>query len=182
MASTLTSMYGRLELVVFPSTNAADVLAQKGPGSVTGRQVVSTTTETLDFVQDNLLLLLEASHGTTMNTTTSLMYFLSHPDNRDCLEHVRSEVQKISAADLTGNDQPSLSDLKHEMLYCDGRINEAMRLYPIVGSVLIHLPKGKGRSTELRDGTQLSHRTTISHRIDFECLTRYRISPAFTRT
>jgi cytochrome P450 len=111
-------------------------------------------TETLDVVQDNLLLLLEASHGTTMNVTTNLMYFLNHPDNHDCLERVRSEVQNISAAASTGNGHPSLSDLKHEMPYCDGCINEAQRLCPIVGSVMLHLQKGK--SIELRDGTHLS--------------------------
>jgi cytochrome P450 len=113
-------------------------------------------TETLDVVQDNLILLLQASHSTTMNVTTSLMYFLNHPDNRDCLERVRSEVQKISTAASTGNDHPSLSDLRHEMPYCDGCINEAQRLCPIVGSVILHLSKGKGKSIELRDGTQLS--------------------------
>jgi cytochrome P450 len=112
-------------------------------------------TETLDVVQDNLLLLLEASHGTTMNVTTSLMYFLNHPDNRDCLERVRKEVQKVSAAASTGNGHPSLSDLKHKMPYCDACINEAMRICPFAGSVLLHLPKGKGKSIELRDGTQL---------------------------
>jgi cytochrome P450 len=113
-------------------------------------------TEALQVIQDNLLLLLEASHGTTMNATTSLMYFLNHPENRDCLERVRSEVHKISAAASTGDDHPSLLDLKHEMPYCDGCINEAMRLCPIVGSIILHLPKGKGKSIELRDGTQLS--------------------------
>jgi cytochrome P450 len=112
--------------------------------------------ETLGVVQDNLLLLLEASHSTTMNATTSLVYFLNHPDNRDCLERVRSEVQNISAAASTGDNHPSLSDLKHEMPYCDGCINETMRLCPIIGSVILHLSKGKGKSIELRDGTQLN--------------------------
>jgi cytochrome P450 len=112
-------------------------------------------TETLGVVQDNLILLLEASHMTTMNVTTSLMYFLNHPDNRDCLERVRSEVQTVSkAASTAGNDHPSLSDLKHEMPYCDGCINEAQRLCPIIGSILLHIPKGK--SLDLRDGTHLS--------------------------
>jgi cytochrome P450 len=111
-------------------------------------------TETLDVIQDNLMLLLDASHSTTMNVTTSLMYFLNHPDNRDCLERVRSEVQKISTAASTGNDHPSLSDLKHEMPYCDGCINEAQRLCPMIGSILLHLSKGK--SIELREGTLLS--------------------------
>jgi cytochrome P450 len=113
-------------------------------------------TETLDIVQDNLILLLEASHSTTMNVTTSLMYFLNHPDNRDCLERVRSEVQNISTEASTGNGHPSLSDLKDEMPYCDGCIKETQRLCPIIGSVILHLPKGKGKSIELRDGTHLS--------------------------
>lgn len=49
---------------------------------------------------DNLDLLLEASHGTTMDVTTSTLYFLNHPDNRDKLQNLREEMKAIDWDDV----------------------------------------------------------------------------------
>mmetsp|Transcript_27354 Transcript_27354/g.55965 ORF Transcript_27354/g.55965 Transcript_27354/m.55965 type:complete len:569 (-) Transcript_27354:210-1916(-) len=107
--------------------------------------------ETLQEIQDNLLFLLEASHGTTMHITTSMLYFLNHPDNAECLDKIRTEVQQL----LKSCNSPSVTDIKHSMPYGDACINETMRMAPIVGSVALHLPHGTS-VTLPSDGTNLT--------------------------
>lgn len=85
-------------------------------------------------VKDNLNLLLEASHGTTMTITTSTMYFLNRSDNTDALERLRQEVANLECA--------SYSNIRGEMPYAEGCIKEAMRFAPIAGSVSFTMDEG----------------------------------------
>lgn len=95
--------------------------------------------ETLTEVKDNLLLLLEASHGTTMNMTTSLMYLLNHSDNHLSLAKLREEA----VGSTEKNDYyVTLAHIRHEMPFADACINETMRLVPIIGTVALHMPEG----------------------------------------
>ena len=106
-------------------------------------------------VYDNLNLLLEASHGTTselfecysrvkthtklqlthfycytpVTNTTSMLFYLNHPDNAGSLQKLREEMHAFS------NAPPMLSDLKNETPIADGAIKETMRLAPIVGNI-----------------------------------------------
>jgi cytochrome P450 len=83
--------------------------------------------------RENLYLLLEASHGTTMYITSSLMYFVNRSDNHECLERLRREASILAPT--------------HESLKCfsfgEACVQETMRLAPIVGSVSYHIPAGK---------------------------------------
>ena len=91
--------------------------------------------------QDNLYLLLEASHITTMTVTSSMMFFLNHPDNKESLERARSEVSAI---------EPTYESLKG-FSFGHACIQEALRLAPIVGTVGYMIPKGK--SFKIREET-----------------------------
>jgi len=83
--------------------------------------------------RENLYLLLEASHGTTMYITSSLMYLLNHPDNYDTLQRVRKEASTLS---------PTYDGLKNFSLG-EACTQETMRLAPIAGSVPYYISEGK---------------------------------------
>lgn len=83
--------------------------------------------------RENLYLLLEASHETTMCVTSSLMYLLNHPDNYDTLERVRKEASTLS---------PTYDGLKNFTL-AEACTQETMRLAPIIGSVPYYISEGK---------------------------------------
>jgi cytochrome P450 len=93
-----------------------------------------------EVAKENLYLLLEASHGTTMHITTAMMYFLNHPDNKLSLDTLRTEVASMKNDDCSA---PNHELFKRKMLFGDGCINEAMRLASIAGGVGYHVPKGK---------------------------------------
>ena len=97
---------------------------------------VDTDSKVLSDVLDNLNLLLEASHGTTMTITTSTLYFLNRKENAKQLEKLYQEM-----ADH-GNQKPSLDTLKSEMPYAEGCIKEAMRLAPLIGQIGYVMDKG----------------------------------------
>ena len=103
----------------------------------------ATDDETLlSAIQDNLLLLLEAAHGTTMYVTTTILYYLFHPNHAAALQRVRSECQHL----MDKNDktvQPTVSDLKDGLPFCDAVIQEAQRLCPIVGLIVLYMSEGK---------------------------------------
>uniref|UniRef100_A0A7R9WBB3 Cytochrome P450 n=1 Tax=Pseudictyota dubia TaxID=2749911 RepID=A0A7R9WBB3_9STRA len=92
------------------------------------RHGVDKDPQILSDVYDNLNLLLEASHGTTMTVTTSTLYYLNHPDNTKKLSCLRQEMKAFDTA-------PSLANLKGNMPVAEGAIKETMRLAPIIGSV-----------------------------------------------
>ena len=83
--------------------------------------------------RENLYLLLEASHETTMYITSSLMYLLNHPDNYDTLQRVRKEASTLS---------PTYDGLKNFTL-AEACAQETMRLAPIIGSVPYYISEGK---------------------------------------
>ena len=85
-------------------------------------------------VKDNLNLLLEASHGTTMTITASTMYFLNKSGNAAALDKLREEVANL--------DCTSYATLRGEMPYAEGCIKEAMRFAPIVGGVSFTMAEG----------------------------------------
>ncbi|KAL7578926.1 hypothetical protein ACA910_006900 [Epithemia clementina (nom. ined.)] len=92
----------------------------------------------LNGIQDNLILLLEASHGTTMNVTTAIMYYLNHPDPDGvaAMQRLRHEFRDFPA-------HPTLSDFKEKLPFADAVINETLRLCPFVGMLLLFLDQGK---------------------------------------
>ena len=98
------------------------------------RDGVANDPKAISDVKDNLNLLLEASHGTTMTITTSTMYFLNRTDNVDALDNLRQEVANLEDA--------SYSTLRGEMPYAESCIKEAMRLAPIVGGVSFTMDEG----------------------------------------
>jgi len=83
--------------------------------------------------KDNLYLLLEASHGTTMYVTTSMMYFLNRSDSQDSLERLRKEVTCL---------EPTYQSLK-TFSYGNACVQETMRMAPIIGTVPYYIPEGK---------------------------------------
>ena len=83
--------------------------------------------------RENLYLLLEASHETTMYITSSLMYLINHPDNYDTLQRVRKEASTLS---------PTYDGLKNFTL-AEACAQETMRLAPIIGSVPYYISEGK---------------------------------------
>lgn len=89
----------------------------------------------LSDVEDNLNLLFEASHGTTMTITTSALYFLNLSKNDEKLEKLRDEVSNLGEA-------PSYEGLKGGMPFAEGCIKETMRLAPIVGSIAYAMDEG----------------------------------------
>jgi len=95
------------------------------------------------IARQNLYLLLEASHGTTMQVTSAMIYFLNHPDNITNLERLRREVALI--------DEPTYESLKGDMPFAASCINETMRLSPFIGSIMYQIKKGK--SIELNGKT-----------------------------
>ena len=99
----------------------------------------ATDDETLSAIQDNLLLLLEAAHGTTMYVTTTILYYLFHPDHAAALQRVRSECHDLSKDKTT----PTVSDLKDGLPFCDAVIQEAQRFCPIVGLIVLYMSEGK---------------------------------------
>ena len=86
-----------------------------------------------NIARENLYLLLEASHMTTMTVTSSMMYFLNHSKNRKSLDRVRDEVRKL---------EPTYLSLKG-FSFGGACVEETLRLAPIVGSVSYFVPKGK---------------------------------------
>ena len=82
----------------------------------------------LDEIIDNLDLLLEASHGTTMTVTTNTMYYLSLPENATKLQKLREEAKSFGQL-------PTYENLRNDMPYAQGAIYESMRLAPIITSV-----------------------------------------------
>ena len=91
------------------------------------REGVDTDPQVLADIVDNLDLLLEASHGTTMTVTTNTLYYLNHPDNKEKMNKLREEAKQFASKEL-----PSFADLKNNMPYADATIKESMRLAPIV--------------------------------------------------
>ena len=83
-------------------------------------------------VIDNLDLLLEASHGTTMNVTTSTLYFLNHSKNSDKLKKLREEARAQLSID---QEFPTFDKLKAGMPYAAAVIKETMRLAPMAEAV-----------------------------------------------
>lgn len=94
----------------------ADALLKEG---------VDTDPQVLSETIDNLDLLLEASHGTTMTVTTSTLYYLNLPGNKGKLDKLRSEMKELRS-------EPSYTQMKINMTYADAVIKESMRLCPII--------------------------------------------------
>ena len=84
--------------------------------------------KTIDDIIDNLDLLLEASHGTTMTVTTNTMYYLSLPENINKLQELRKEAKSFE-------EFPTYDNLRNDMPYAQGAIYESMRLAPIITAV-----------------------------------------------
>ena len=95
-----------------------------------------------DVARGNLYLLLEASHATTMQITTAMMYFLNHPDNTDTLKSVRNELSQLKSDD-NPSIVPNYEFFKTKMKFGDACINEALRLAPIVGNVALQTSVNK---------------------------------------
>jgi len=93
----------------------------------------SSKDETYEDVKGNLYLLLEASHGTTMEVTSSLMYFLNHSDNKAALKRCQEEVSYF---------EPTYENLKG-FAFGNACIQESMRLSPIIGQIAYYIPPGK---------------------------------------
>jgi len=83
--------------------------------------------------RENLYLLLEASHGTTMFLTTSMMYLLNRSDNYEALRRVREEASVL---------EPTYESLK-KFSFGEACVNETTRMAPIIGSVTYFIPEGK---------------------------------------
>lgn len=92
------------------------------------REGVDTDPKVLSETIDNLDLLLEASHGTTMTVTTNTLYYLNLPGNKDKLDKLRSEMKQLRS-------DPSYTQMKTNMTYADAVIKESMRLCPIIVSI-----------------------------------------------
>ncbi|CAK0806134.1 unnamed protein product [Prorocentrum cordatum] len=90
------------------------------------------------LIVNNLLLLLEASHGTTMYATTALMAELHRPENADALAQLREEVAAMTSSGATLDLQAVGS-----MEYAGACINEILRLYPFAGGIPKFLPPGE---------------------------------------
>lgn len=99
----------------------------------TGPSCESSNGLSYNVARENLYLLLEASHGTTMYTTSLMMYFLASKENHECLEKVRQEVDSM---------EPSYTELKN-FPFGTAIIKETMRMAPIVGMVTYHVQEGK---------------------------------------
>ncbi len=109
----------------------ADALIESGctgPNSSSSDNLLSYNT-----ARENLYLLLEASHGTTMYTTSLLMYHLNQSKNRQCLKRLRQDVLSVT---------PTYAGLK-SFEFGDACIKETMRVSPIIGSVSYHVSKPK---------------------------------------
>ena len=106
--------------------------------------------EVLEEAVDHLYLLFEASHGTTMYATTSLLYLLSLPANCQALECVRAEVNQVMPSGLCSSS-PGLTTLKSEMPFCEACIKEALRLVPLVGTVEFRIANGATLSLRGRE-------------------------------
>jgi cytochrome P450 len=91
--------------------------------------------------RDNLYLLLEGGHQTTMHVTTSMFYFLNHSDNKKILKRVRDEVSVV---------EPTYQGLKN-FAFGSACVQETMRLSPITGAVVYNIKEGK--SLKLRGET-----------------------------
>jgi cytochrome P450 len=90
------------------------------------------------LVVNNLLLLLEASHGTTMYATSALLAELHRPENVDALAQLREEVAAVTSSGAS-LDVKSVGS----MTYASACINEILRLYPFAGSIPKFLPPGE---------------------------------------
>jgi len=97
----------------------------------------------LSYVEarDNLYLLLEASHQTTMHVTTSMFYFLNRSDNKETLKRLRDEVTAV---------EPTYQGLKN-FAFGSACVQETMRMAPIIGAVTYNVKEGK--SLKLRGET-----------------------------
>ncbi len=94
----------------------ADALLKEG---------VDTDPKVISETIDNLDLLLEASHGTTMTVTTNTLYYLNLPENKEKLDKLRSEMKELGS-------EPSYTQMKFNLTYADAVIKESMRLCPII--------------------------------------------------
>eukprot|EP00747_Dinoflagellata_sp_TGD_P221565 gnl/TRDRNA2_/TRDRNA2_93383_c1_seq1.p1 gnl/TRDRNA2_/TRDRNA2_93383_c1~~gnl/TRDRNA2_/TRDRNA2_93383_c1_seq1.p1 ORF type:complete len:342 (-),score=68.25 gnl/TRDRNA2_/TRDRNA2_93383_c1_seq1:270-1244(-) len=86
-----------------------------------------------EHVVNNLLLLLEAAHGTTMYASTALLGELHKPENKEALDKLRAEMCNCT------KEAPTVEDLTR-MEFAEACINEALRLYPFAGGVPKTLP------------------------------------------
>jgi len=93
----------------------------------------SSKDEAYEDAKGNLYLLLEASHATTMEVTSSMIYFLNCPDNKTALVRAREESSSF---------EPTYENLK-SFTYGNACIEESMRLSPISGQVGYYIPPGK---------------------------------------
>ncbi len=111
-----------------------------------------TKSQLYNDARENLYLLLEASHGTTMHVTTALMYYLNNSDADKNLSSLQSLRDEVASINRNSSNEPLSSDLfKTRMKFGDACINEAMRLATVVGSVPYHI--GKGKSVEIQKKT-----------------------------
>jgi len=90
--------------------------------------------EDIETAVDNLYLLLEASHSTSIHITTAVIGFLHKPSNVEVLRRVKEEV--------TGLKKFTYETEREEMPITQGCVMETMRLAPVVASVLYQYPKG----------------------------------------
>jgi len=99
-----------------------------------------------ELVLNNLLLLLEASQGTTMYATTALLAELHRQGHEDHLARAQAEVLTlIGGKDNVRNwdkDRVSLK-MMEDMQFCNACINEILRLYPFAGAIPKILPAGQ---------------------------------------
>eukprot|EP00928_Gymnodinium_smaydae_P062976 TRINITY_DN4668_c0_g2_i2.p1 TRINITY_DN4668_c0_g2~~TRINITY_DN4668_c0_g2_i2.p1 ORF type:complete len:520 (-),score=104.86 TRINITY_DN4668_c0_g2_i2:138-1697(-) len=93
-----------------------------------------------ELVVNNLLLLLEASQGTTMLATTAMLGELHKDEHRAALDLAKAEIRELDAR-LDGSVE-SVEDL-NKLDFLDGIVNEALRLYPFAGQIPKFLPAGK---------------------------------------
>ncbi|KAL7497595.1 hypothetical protein ACHAWT_005898 [Skeletonema menzelii] len=103
--------------------NAMDVVAD-----ALLKEGVDTDEKVLSETIDNLDLLLEASHGTTMTVTTNTLYYLNLPENKDKLDKLRTEMKGLGI-------EPTYTQMKNNMSYADAVIKESMRICPIIVSI-----------------------------------------------
>mmetsp|Transcript_118570 Transcript_118570/g.382801 ORF Transcript_118570/g.382801 Transcript_118570/m.382801 type:complete len:509 (+) Transcript_118570:93-1619(+) len=94
-----------------------------------------------ELVVNNLLLLLEASQGTTMLATTSLIAELHREGHEGVLAKARAEVLAFARGE-EGAGELTVQALE-KLEYCNACINEVLRLYPFAGSIPKFLPEGQ---------------------------------------
>lgn len=132
-----------MESEEFEDDNYVSSALQAIADSVIKSELKGTEVPSHTLIKQNLYLLLEASHGTTMHASSGALYLLNHPDNIHELNAIRREVSYMK--------EPTFDAVNSEMPYTDACVSESMRLITHIGNVPFLIQKGK--SLELRGET-----------------------------